>query len=48
VSCVAPLLFVGVCVVVKFNGVPLAVVLDPVSKLSDVFDPKSFSLYVTG
>jgi hypothetical protein len=41
-------LFVGVCVTVKFNGVPLAFVLDPVSKLSNVFDPKSFPLYVAG
>jgi hypothetical protein len=41
-------LFVGVCVTVKFDGVPLAVVFDPVSKLRDVFDPKSFPLYVAG
>jgi hypothetical protein len=47
-SGVDPLLFVGVCIVVKFNGVPLGFVLDPVSKLSDVSDPESFPLYAVG
>jgi hypothetical protein len=41
-------LFIGVCIVVKFDGVPLAFVFDPVTKLSDVFDPKSFPLYAVG
>jgi hypothetical protein len=41
-------LFISVCIVVKFNGVPLALVLDPVSELSDISDPESFSLYAAG
>jgi hypothetical protein len=47
-SSVDPLLFVGVCVVVKFNRVPLALMLDLVSELSDVSDPESFPLYAAG
>jgi hypothetical protein len=41
-------LFVGVCIAVEFDEVPLALVFDPVSKLSDVFDPESFPLYAVG
>jgi hypothetical protein len=48
VSGVDPLLFVGMCIAVEFNGVPLLLVLDPVSKLSNILDPEGFPLYAAG
>jgi hypothetical protein len=47
-SGVGPLLFVSVCVAVEFDGVPLILVFDPISELSDVSDPESFPLYAAG